>query len=581
MSMIKSGLIRKTSNYSGKSKFEIEKVKLQIPLTIWNLLVKYLFSESELVNLKAMANLKKMMNLCDISEYENNFEIQWRIQLINVVIKGFLNNISDIELLKNYCVNESDSIYKKNIKDFFNTYNLPISLEDLSDDDVLFLSNYVLERIKYIHIFKNAPKLKNVLNELDYTDQENISVSKINNKVEEVINTLYVDMNKAKTISKAADMDFSLGDELSALNAFKNTIDELNKPNNHLNSGIKYLNNMLDGGFENGRLYLFFGLPKSFKSALLLNLCIQVCKNNKDIILKNPNKTPCVFYLTQENSIRETIDRMYTMVTGKSIKKSTPEQALKLIKELVMKQTGIELVIKYRPNKSISTTDFNGMMDDLEAEGKECILAVQDYTKRIRSSENNPDIRLELGTITNDLTVIAKTRNIPVISAGQLNREAMKVLENGLEKNRKDIGKYLNGSHIGESQLMIENTDYAIIINKETLDETDEDFLTFKLIASRAKNPGLIYFAHPIYNGIQLYEDIHDSKTSSLEKLTSSLGEEGVIGFNPNTVSNISSKNMFENVGKPKSTGLNLNSPTILKSKKDIFSDDDEKFTTE
>jgi len=156
---------------------------------------------------------------------------------------------------------------------------------------------------------------------------------------------------------------------------------------------------------ENGRVYLFFGLPKGFKSGTLLNIGIWACKYNKDIQTKDPTKKPCVLYVTQENSIRETLQRIFVYSTGKSIAEYDEQEALRIIREEIIGDSPVDLFIKYRPNKTISTTDLDSMCDDLELEGYEVITLIQDYTKRIRSANYNPDIRLELGNVVDDFTV--------------------------------------------------------------------------------------------------------------------------------------------------------------------------------
>ncbi|QXN70225.1 putative DnaB-like replicative helicase [Bacillus phage vB_BspM_Internexus] len=111
-----------------------------------------------------------------------------------------------------------------------------------------------------------------------------------------------------------------------------------------------------------------------------------------------------------------------------------------------------------------------------------------------------------------------------------MNREAYRILETSLEKGKSNIGKNLNASHIGESALMQENTDYGVIVNKEEFEGVE--YLTFKLIASRAKKPSITYFAHPFEkgNGLRLMDDIHLAKSLSEDKI----GGDKFKEFNPN-----------------------------------------------
>lgn len=76
--------------------------------------------------------------------------------------------------------------------------------------------------------------------------------------------------------------------------------------------------------------------------------------------------------------------------------------------------------------------------------------------------------------------------------------------------------------------ICIENSDVVIIINPEVKSETNELFLTFKLLKRRYRSSEedeklrrLEYFNHPFEpdNGIRLIDDIEFSKPLSLESL--------------------------------------------------------------
>ncbi len=177
-----------------------------------------------------------------------------------------------------------------------------------------------------------------------------------------------------------------------------------------------------------------------------------------------------------------------------------------------------ELLLWYRPNKSISTTELHGMLEDLEKEGKQCVLLVLDYLKRIRSSRPNKELRLELGQITDELNTIAKDLEIPILTAQQLNREAYKSVEEAstFEAKLAAIDK-MGASNVGESIDIVQNVDYGIILNRvsniqaneEGAIESIDNYLSFKLIACRGKQPPFTTFTHRFRDGnsMALVED--------------------------------------------------------------------------
>ena len=131
-----------------------------------------------------------------------------------------------------------------------------------------------------------------------------------------------------------------------------------------------------------------------------------------------------------------------------------------------------------------------------------------------------------------------------------ISREAYKIIEEEQEKVkngqaatlRSNITKRLNKSHVGESALIIENTDYAVILNPEVDPITGEEYSVFKLVASRSKKNKLTYFAEKMINGMRMEEDLYEEKPLYLE----SIGESTLKNFNPkeatNTISNIDIK---------------------------------------
>ena len=143
-------------------------------------------------------------------------------------------------------------------------------------------------------------------------------------------------------------------------------------------------------------------------------------------------------------------------------------QKLRESGELVVNdESPIDLVIKYKPNHSVSTDYLYTLYDELEDEGYEPICLIQDHVKRIRAVDNDKDLRLELGNIVNEFKVFASLKDIPVISDSHLNREAARIIDNGANKSKADITRMLGKENVGESLVMLDNLDMGIIINKD------------------------------------------------------------------------------------------------------------------
>lgn len=245
-----------------------------------------------------------------------------------------------------------------------------------------------------------------------------------------------------------------------------------------------------------------------------------------------------------ENTVTETIQRLFQICTGEDFsKQSSPEEAIQKMRiegELYLTdESPIDLIIKFKPNKSEDTSYLYTLVEDLEDEGYECIAVVQDHAKRIRSTERNPDIRLELGDVINELKTFAMLKDIPVITNSHLNRDGARTIDANATKSKADLTRLLGKSNIGESMLMLDNIDYACIINTE-YDNENHKYMVFKEIKTRVKT-FRDYICQPfdIENEIKLVEDYY----SPIPVFKDSLYEAPVMNTGVPSVPNVSANN--------------------------------------
>lgn len=169
----------------------------------------------------------------------------------------------------------------------------------------------------------------------------------------------------------------------------------------------------------------------------------------------------------------------------------------------------IDLIIKYKPNRSVDTSYLYTLVEDLEDEGYETICMIQDHVKRIKSVAGNPDLRLELGDVVNEMKTFAIIKDIPVITDSHLNREGAKVIDQASTRSTMDLTRMLGKSNIGESLLMLDNIDLGIILNKE-YDSEGNEYMVFKNIKERVQTYR-DYICQPFHkdNPIKLVEDFY------------------------------------------------------------------------
>jgi hypothetical protein len=286
-------------------------------------------------------------------------------------------------------------------------------------------------------------------------------------------------------------------------------------PSNILQTGMQGLNQLLGGGFESGRVYMFLGIAGVGKSLLLLNLMYQLRMYNGHYKTKDPTKQPCIVMLTMENSVIETISRLFNIIVqGRpDMKNYSLEEVINILKtdgKLVLDENlPIDIVIMYKANRSVDTSYLYDLDSDLSDDNYEMICLLQDHVKRIKSTDDFNDYRLELGAIVNEFKTFALYKDIPVITDGHLNREATRIIEEQSTKsNQIEIGMRLGKSNIGESLLMIDNLDFGFTVNND-YDDQGNKYLTFNSIKHRDKVQRT-YIAQPFINNEspRLVEDL-------------------------------------------------------------------------
>lgn len=487
------------SKYSKKNKSK--PIKLNLDLMTYDILCRYVIQENSAIRMEHLVNLRKLINIIDYSTYENDPDKTRRVNFIIKALEARLdNNINDRDIILSY-VNGG--------------LNFPIDFLDynrlnLNKNEIMYIHNLISESLQYQFVYNRIDDLQDICTRFKTSDFNNRGT--IVKEFESLVDVLKTDFRHSKINDNTVDMTFSLrnGEFESAVT---NTWNLITNPSRRLITGMQGLNEMTGGGFESGRVYMLLGTSGVGKSITLLNLIYQIKRFNINYKTKDPTKTPCIVLLTMENTVVETITRLFDLVIENSygMGNYTIDEVLYKLRnegELFLNDSSpIDIVIKYKANKSVDTSYLYTLCDDLEDDGYEVIGLVQDHVKRIRSIYPNTDLRLELGDVVNELKVFAAYNDIPVITNSHLNRDAARILEEAARKANQDAGKLLGKSNIGESMLMIDNLDCGMIINLD-FDQEENKYMTFNLIKMRDKT-ARVYIAQPfIGRGIRLMEDM-------------------------------------------------------------------------
>lgn len=380
--------------------------------------------------------------------------------------------------------------------------------EPLTGAEINWMNNMVSESLKFTHAYNNADRLLNICTRLKTAEYG--TKAEIIKEFEEAINDTQNEFRRSRNENRT-DSVFSLREGYFE-DIMYDTHSTLSSPRRKLVTGMQGMNEMLGGGFENGRCYVYFGLPGEGKSTVILNIIYQIKKYNRDYRTKDPTKRPCVVLLTMENTVTESIERLFGMATGhQHMTDFTPDNAIRMLREegelYLTDSSPIDIIIKFEPSNSVDTGYLYTLTEDLEDQGMEVIAMFQDYIGRIRSTEHMADTRLEYGAVVDEFKTFAEIKDIPVITVAQLNRDASKHIDEGRKSSKSDLVRLIGRSNISESMLILNNIDAGFLIAPEVTQQ-GERFLGVQRIKIRYDAGDREYVYLPFAgNTLKLIED--------------------------------------------------------------------------
>lgn len=543
----KSGYTNKKANLIG----------MNIDIRTLNILCKYAICTNSYIRLSDMSRLNQLINQLDPEVFKNDIEKQHRIEFIAKALEARLKfNLTDPNMIYTHAC---DSLR-------FDINFIDPEHSSLNNNEATWCNNLICQSLKFGFVYDTADEIIDLLTQIKSTDFEHRG--DLIDQYEEKMNFIHNNFRKTNVDNSLTDMTFSLRPKVFE-NAITDAYNIKKNPSRRLATGMQGLNSMIGGGFESGRVYGFFGITGVGKSLTLLNIIYQIKLNNTHYKTKDPTKTPCIVLLTMENSVVETITRLFDIVIRGSVgmeKYDSPEQVINLLRQegqlYLNDKSPIDIVIKYKANRSVDTSYLYNLCEDLEDDNYEVICLVQDHIKRIRSIEGSPELRIELGDVVNEFKSFAIVKDIPVITNCHLNRDAVKIIEDEKAKSRPtDATSKLGKNNVGESMLIMDNIDYAIIINKVEIgadkseSKVDEVYMAFNLTKVRDKSD-LGRFTQPFEVGskIRLVEDIgfkepayklevlgSDIPKGSINQKTSSISSYNNQPVNQNNISSIAS----------------------------------------
>lgn len=486
----------RNEKYNKIKEKKIDRISMKLDIVLLQVFCNFIVSENKNIHKSNIINMNNLFNNLDMSMYENDTE---KLNKINFIKKG-------IDARLNYNLNKKELILS-HISGGILSDDINYIVDEINSDEVIWVNNIVADALNFGYLYSDVNRISDLCDKFKTADYE--SKPKILKLFKDTVFSLQ-DKFRQTEANASSDIYFSLDD-----NKFDECItevyDKVTSPSNKLITGCVGINELMGGGFEATRVYGLFGLPGEGKSLTMLDFAIQIKKYNPGYICKDPTKKPCVVYLTLENSLEETVVRLCEMVgiEGSMGDYSINELCKKLRTEgelYLNSASPMDLIIIYKPGMSVDTNYLYELVENLEDQGKEPVALILDYIKRIRSATDNSDMRIALGNVINELKVFANLKDLVVITASQLNRDATSHIDESRKANKNDLVRMLGRSQIGESLLILENIDGSFMITPE-YDANGVKYLGIQRVKNRYKASNLTYLYYPYQGEIKLLED--------------------------------------------------------------------------
>lgn len=316
--------------------------------------------------------------------------------------------ISDPLTLKNYF--RKESIFSDNETDSYQ-YLIKLITEARFNTDILSLTKSVYDT--YLR-----RKLINLSEEfiLKATD-ENIDVD-----AKEILESLE---QKIYNIASSTNQDNSCYSLTESLKKAVERIEKAKKSNRKI-SGIDtgYIKlNEYTGGLQNSDLIIIAGRPSMGKTALAINLAINIAKSFLKEAEETSEKIKSIGFFSLEMSAEQLAARILsieTNINGSKIRiGKVDKNEFKHITQQIISLNDMPILIDDTPALTISAIRTRARR--LKRQHNIGVLIV-DYLQLVHSSKVKDNRVQEIAEISQGLKAIAKELDIPVISASQLSR---------------------------------------------------------------------------------------------------------------------------------------------------------------
>lgn len=504
------------------------------------MIIKVLASDIT-VNRRSLANIKRFLTIIDRDYYCRSENIEAMLLVCDLLVSIRTKNPHGVSLeslsykVENLLVEPYDKV-----RDQLIIPQINVAKDELPEDDLEYITNSLDQNLKFSYILDVKDNLIELTNDIEtssYTDFPNL-LHQYRDLITGIMNFF-----RSTDSSSMTNEIVHTGDP-SFLDILYDTYEAIRNPASALQTGWQALNSALGprGGFQNKNLYCLHANTNSFKSAMLLHISRMIKEYNASRVIeefKRTGKIPTILHISMENDNDEDNERLYKTVVKKDLGKCTSREELNQSWEHNFgnsdneEENPIDISFLHVDARSLSVDEIDVIIENLEEEGYRVIACVVDYLGLIkpRMEDMGKDNRLQLKNIADDLLSLAKNRDIPVITAHQINRSGGAVLTNLKNQGGVNAISQMTNEFIGESYGIEQAVSWSAFIDIEIHGE--DRWLMFKRNKSRYKNKfGTETFVMKIRDGIIIDDDIYLSTPLSLPKIPDGIGTDEAVNQN-------------------------------------------------
>jgi replicative DNA helicase len=504
------------------------------------MIIKVLASDIT-VNRRSLANIKRFLTIIDRDYYCRSENIEAMLLVCDLLVSIRTKNPHGVSLesltykVENLLVEPYDKV-----RDQLIIPQINVAKDELPEDDLEYITNSLDQNLKFSYILDVKDNLIELTNDIEtssYTDFPSL-LHQYRDLVTGIMNFF------RSTDSNSMTNEIVHTGDPTFLDILYDTYEAIRNPASALQTGWQALNSALGprGGFQNKNLYCLHANTNSFKSAMLLHISRMIKEYNASRVIeefKRTGKIPTVLHISMENDNDEDNERLYKTVVKKDLGKCTSREELNQSWEHNFgnsnseEENPIDISFLHVDARSLSVDEIDVIIENLEEEGYRVIACVVDYLGLIkpRMEDMGKDNRLQLKNIADDLLSLAKNRDIPVITAHQINRSGGAVLTNLKNQGGVNAISQMTNEFIGESYGIEQAVSWSAFIDIEIHGE--DRWLMFKRNKSRYKNKfGTETFVMKIRDGIIIDDDIYLSTPLSLPKIPDGIGTDEAVNQN-------------------------------------------------